>query len=400
MNRITKLATVGLAAVGIAGLAGATATAATAATAHPANLRTATGPHYPNAKTGDIIFFNATPWTESIGQEIDGSNAIARIGPGQSVLIPQAQVASTLTPYAAMEVRYNYGIESYSDVDAVLTHGNAPGVQSCAEGTNGYLSPGLGCIVQTPNVTAGEAGPTQISMWNTEGSRQSDPLNLDANAADADPTAMGNFLSGIADIRSSWITFNPDQANPISWGHGPQTLAGAPYWNCGSGEAQEQIGGQAQHSETTTVTATVSVQQQIKLFDTINTSITASVSAGHAWTDSTTDTHSESKNVDPMNVAWINSVPATENVTGSVTMTGNAAQPINFANVTFSEPGRNQSGNPALDYAYVAHSRAMTQDEINTYCGGSGPDGSNHVVIGGTVGDITAGTTSPAGSGR
>ncbi|MCX4784302.1 hypothetical protein [Streptomyces sp. NBC_01264] len=354
----------------------------------------AAGAHYPNAKTGDYIFFNGTPWTASLGQNEDPLYDPIKIAPGASALVTAAQMA-TLAPGAGANVVMAVTPSDYAnghDLAIIDPHGNTPGVQTCATGPSGLLS-GLGCIAQSPNVVAGETGPTQISIYGKDSTNQTAPLTLDATAPDGDANAMGNFLSGMALLDPNSISFTPDQANPVSWGHGPQVLAGSPAWNCGDGEASEQIGGQVQNSETTNISSTVSVQQQIKLFDTVNTSITASVSVGHAWTTTDITTHTETKNVDPWNVGWINSIPSTQNVTGNVTMTGDAAQPIKFSNVTFSEPGRNASNNPNLNYTYVMHSRKMTQDEIQTMCGGPGPDG-NHVVVGGTLPDITAGKTS------
>ena len=78
---------------------------------------------------------------------------------------------------------------------------------------------------------------------------------------------MGNFLSGIENIRPGWVTYAPKKAHPVSWGTGPQALAGSPVWNCGGGDAQLQVGGQAQHSETTNITGTISVAQGVCLFD-------------------------------------------------------------------------------------------------------------------------------------
>ncbi len=50
-------------------------------------------------------------------------------------------------------------------------------------------------------------------------------------------------------------------------------------------------------------------------------------------------------------------IPATETVHGAVTMTGNASAGINFNNVTFSEPGRDPSNDPAQAYTYVRELR-------------------------------------------
>ena len=124
------------------------------------------------------------------------------------------------------------------------------------------------------------------------------------------------------------------------------------------------------------ISASIAVQQQIKLFDTVNTSITATFSIGHAWTDTTTDIHTETDSIKPEWVGWLSAIPSTETVTGTVTMQGNSPVPINFANVTFSEPGRNASGNPALNFSDVAHEFPMTANQITNICG-DGP--SNHV---------------------
>jgi len=80
-------------------------------------------------------------------------------------------------------------------------------------------------------------------------------------------------------------------------------------------------------------------------------------------------------------------------VTGTVTAMSTPGYPIVFSNITFTEPGLNKANNPALDYQYVPHARAMTQDEINTYCVSNSASSTahNNVVTGGTVPDVTVG---------
>ncbi len=67
------------------------------------------------------------------------------------------------------------------------------------------------------------------------------------------------------------------------------------------------------------MTGTFTFTQGIKLFDTVDTSISASVSVGHTWTNSTTDTYTIGENIPAYNVGWLGSIPSTESVTGTVT---------------------------------------------------------------------------------
>ena len=97
----------------------------------------------------------------------------------------------------------------------VPTAGNPLGVSSCPDNGTG----GVGCVIHTPNVRAGEDVPTQISVWGVDPD-QTQQVNFDATAPGADPAAMGNFLSDIALTQPGWISFNPADVNPISFGPG------------------------------------------------------------------------------------------------------------------------------------------------------------------------------------
>ncbi len=351
----------------------------------------ATGTAAVNGQNGDIVFFNATPFTEFVSQVDQTFNHVADLAPGQSVLLTRADLAAR-----GLSSQLEVGSEASGngwDIDAINTTGYSAGINACTPIAGRGMASELGCLVQTPNVLAGESGPTQISIW-TNNPSQSGPITMDAAAPGSDPVAMGNFLSGIAAWNPGWVSFNASQANPISFGTGAAVQAGPAVWNCGQGDASEQIGGDSAHEESTNVTGTFGITQGIKLFDTVDTQISASISVGHTWTSSTSDSHSVSKTVNPENVAWLASIPSTETVVGTVTMSAAPAHPVTFENVSFSEPGVNSTGNPALDYQYVAHSRPMSATEITTYCGG-GPAAttSNHVIVGGTVPDVNAGVT-------
>src|SRR6476619_4374682 len=146
---------------------------------------------------------------------------------------------------------------TYSTLTSIVhLTGYQPGVNSCAIDGDQY---NVGCIVQTPNLLIGEHSPTQISIWATN-PNETQPVDFDASDPGADKAAMGNFLSGIATLQPSWITFGPD-ADPVTWGTGPQDLAGPVVRNCDAGDANEQIGGGSTHEESTSVTGTVSVTQ-------------------------------------------------------------------------------------------------------------------------------------------
>ena len=147
------------------------------------------------------------------------------------------------------------------------------------------------------------------------------------------------------------------------------------------------------------MTGTFGITQGVKLFDTVDTEISASISVGHTWTSSTTDSYSIGENIPAHSVGWLGSIPSTETVSGTVTATSTPGYPIVFSNISFTEPGMNKANNPALDYQYVPHARAMTQDEIATYCQmNNAADTTRHdttrhegIVTGGNVSDVTAG---------
>ncbi len=68
-----------------------------------------------------------------------------------------------------------------------------------------------------------------------------------------------------------------------------------------------------------------------------------------------------------------------------------------FSNVSYSEPGVNQYNDPARNCQYVPRPGLMTQGELTTYCNSGGPFATvgHDVVRGGTIPDITAGSTAP-----
>ncbi len=389
MSTVTKAAGVLLAAGALCGIGAGTALAATPSVAPGGQQPAATTSVTPAAKghAGDVVFFNAMPWREGISP-LDGSWSTT-INPGASLLLTRQQL---------IEHHLDKSVQISSFTMPMLqlqvpTAGNPLGVSSCpANGTGG-----VGCVIHTPNVRAGEDVPTQISVWGVDPD-ETQPVSFDAEAPGADPAAMGNFLSDIALIQPSWISFNPADVDPISFGPGPQSQAGPALYNCGADNASIQVGGQSSHSETTNISASIAVQQQIKLFDTVNTSITATFSVGHAWTDTTTDTHTETDNIKPEWVGWLSAIPSTETVTGTVTMQGNSPVAINFANVTFSEPGRTPSNNPALNFSYVAHEVPMTPDQITNICGGGPSNHVQHVVAVNAVPQQASSTNATPGS--
>ena len=315
----------------------------------------------PPAKAGDVVVFNATPWAEWIYDNND--NNYTTVDSGQTATFTAADI-KTKFPTGQMRT-YN----TYSTLTSIVhLTGYQPGVNSCAIDGDQY---NVGCIIQTPNLLIGEHSPTQISIWATN-PNETQPIDFDASDPGADRTAMGNFLSGIATLQPSWITFGPD-ADPVTWGSGPQDLAGPVVRNCDAGDANEQIGGGSTHEESTSVTGTVSVTQGLNFLDLVDTQVSASISVGHTWTTSTETNYSVNKTIPSNYVGWMTSTAATMIVTGTVTMNGNSPVPINFHNVSFAEPGINQTGNPDLDYSYTAHSQAMTPDQIQQFCGSQPP---------------------------
>ncbi len=178
---------------------------------------------------------------------------------------------------------------------------------------------------------------------------------------------MGNYLDGLAAISPSFVTFDSD-VDTVNWAYGKQSQAGPAVWNCGSDLANEQISGGATHEETTYVTGTFGITQGVKLFDTVDTEISASISVRHTWTNITTDTYSIGENIPAKSVGWLGSTPSSESVSGTVTATSTRGYPVVISNISFTEPGLNRANNPALNYQHVPHTRAMTTDEISTYC--------------------------------
>jgi len=376
MTVIRKTAVAVLAAAALTGLGAGVASAAPAA-------------HLDSAQQ-DIRFFNASPYQMFVAK-VDGgaAPAIRDIQPGQSLTVPGYELAQDgMSPQ--LEVAEYDPTQNIYDISAIMATGYQPGVTPCTPIPGRSNAKEMGCLVQTPNVLAGESGPMQISIWTTNPKHNGVTTNFDANTGDK--VAMGNMLAGLATLSPSFVTFDPN-VDTVNWGYGPQAQAGTAVWNCNTAEANEQIGGGATHEEATNVTGTFTFTQGIKLFDTVDTSISASISVGHTWTNSTTDTYSIGENIPAHNVGWLGSIPSTESVTGTVTAMSTPGYPISFSNITFTEPGLNKANNPALDYQYVPHARAMTQDEINTYCVSNSASSTahNNVVTGGTVPDVTVG---------
>jgi hypothetical protein len=384
VTTIRKAVVTALAAVALTGLGAGVAAAA------------------PTTKVGDgtpdITFFNASPYTMAvtgIDQPNIPGNTVAVVAPGQSSTVPSYYLQGHGIT-AGLDVTEFDRADHVSDISAIRITGYQPGVATgCTPWPGRTNAPEMGCMVQTPNVIAGENGPMQISIWTANPQHNGVPTNLDATAAGADPGAMGNFLAGLATMNPSSISFDTN-VDSVAWSTGKQVVAGPPVWNCGTEDANEQIGGGATHEESTNVTGTLTLTQGIKLFDTVDTDISLSISAGHTWTSSTSDTYTVGENIPAHNVGWLGSIPSTETVTGTVTATPNAGYPIVISHISFTEPGQNQPGKPA--YQYVTHTRTMTQDEINTYCTPLGTAGAAHhgdVVTGGTVADATAGSATP-----
>jgi len=378
MTIVRKTMVTALAALALTGLGAGVAAAAQTGDAAP-----------------DITFFNASPYSMAVtgvDQPNSPGNRIAVIAPGQSQTVPgyYLQGHGITNGLDVTEWDPNAHV---SDISAIQITGYQPGVATgCTPWPGRTNAKEMGCMVQTPNVIAGESGPMQISIWTANPQRNGAATDLDATAAGADPAAMGNFLSGLATIDPSSVSFDTN-VDSVAWSTGKQVMAGAPVWNCGSEDANEQIGGGATHEESTSVTGSLTLTQGIKLFDTVDTDISVSISAGHTWTSSTTDTYTVGENIASHNVGWLGSIPSTETVTGTVTATPAGADPVVISHISFTEPGQSQPGKPA--YQYVAHTRAMTQDEINTYCTpGAVAQTTLHLdtVTGGTVDDVSAGT--------
>ena len=379
MNVIRKTAVAVLAAAALTGIGAGIASAAPAAQSTGSQAQQ------------DIRFFNASPYTMFVAKVDGGADPAFRgIQPGQSVTVSAATLAQRGMSGQLEVAEYDYS-QGVTDIDAINTTGYQPGGTPCVPVAGRSNAAEMGCFVQTPNTLAGESGPMQVSIWTTNPKHNGVATNLDANTGDK--VAMGNLLDGLATFNPAFVTFDPD-ADSVSWGYGPQAQAGPAVWNCGTDEANEQIGGGATHEESTNVTGTFGITQGVKLFDTVDTEISASISIGHTWTSSTTDSYSIGENIPAQSVGWLGSIPSTETVSGTVTATSTPGYPIVFSNISFTEPGMNKANNPALDYQYVPHSRAMTQDEIATYCqmnNAANTTRHDSIVTGGTVPDVTAG---------
>lgn len=380
MNVFRKTAVAVLAAAALTGIGAGVASAAPAT-----NL---------TGGKQDVRFFNASPYRMFVARVDQGlSPMIQDIEPGQSATMSAAQLAGL---NGQLEVGEIDNAQNVADIDAISVSGYQPGVAACQPVPGRSNAPEMGCLVQTPNVLAGESGPMQVSIWTLNPKHNGATTNLDANAGDK--VAMGNWLSGLAALNPAYVTFDPN-VDTVGWGYGPQAQAGPAVWNCGAGNANETIGGGATHEESTNVTGTFSITQGIKLFDTVDTEISASISVGHTWTNSTTDSYTIGHDIPSKSVGWLGSIPSTETVSGTVTATTQSGYPVSIANITFTEPGVDKTNNPALEYQYVPHDRPMTPDEINTYCSvGSAATTTRHdsIVTGGTVPDVTAGARTAA----
>lgn len=379
MNVLRKTAVAVLAAAALTGLGAGVASAAPA-------TQLGSGQQ-------DVRFFNASPYKMFVAK-VDGgaAPAIRDIEPGQSLTVPAYALAQDgMSPQ--LEVAEYDDSQNIYDISAIQVIGYQPGVTPCQAIPGRSNAKEMGCLVQTPNVLAGESGPMQVSIWTVNPKHNGVTTNLDATTGDK--VAMGNWLSGLAAYNSSFVSFDPN-VDTVSWGYGPQAQAGPAVWNCGAGNSNETIGGGATHEESTNVTGTFTVTQGIKLFDTVDTSISASISVGHTWTSSTTDSYTIGHDIPSRSVGWLGSIPSTETVSGTVTATTQAGYPVTVSNITFTEPGVDKTNNPALEYQYVPHDRPMTQDEINTYCVSNTAANTtrhNDIVTGGTVPDVTVGAT-------
>lgn len=379
MNVLRKTAVAVLAAAAITGIGAGVASAAPATDL--------------GSGQQDVRFFNASPYKMIVAKVDGGANPdVQGIEPGQSLTLPAYELAQRGMS-GQLEVAEYDPTQNIYDISAIEISGYQPGVTPCQPIPGRSNAKEMGCLVQTPNVLAGESGPMQVSIWTVNPKHNGVTTTLDANTGDK--VAMGNWLSGLAAYNSSFVSFDPN-VDTVAWGYGQQAQAGPAVWNCGAGTANETIGGGATHEESTNVTGTFTVTQGIKLFDTVDTSISASISVGHTWTSTTTDSYTIGHDIPSHRVGWLGSIPSTETVSGTVTATTQAGFPVSISNITFTEPGVDKTNNPALEYQYVPHDRDMTQDEINTYCGSS-PVASttrvNDVVTGGTVPDVTVGAT-------
>jgi len=339
----------------------------------------------------DVRFFNASPYRMFVAKVDQGlSPMIQDIEPGQSATMAADWLAGLNGQLEVGEIDTSQNV---ADVSAIKIAGYQPGVTPCQAIPGRTNAPEMGCLVQTPNVLAGESGPMQVSIWTVNPKHNGVTTNLDANTGDK--VAMGNWLSGLAAYNPPFVSFDPN-VDTVSWGYGPQAQAGPAVWNCGAGNSNETIGGGATHEESTNVTGTFTITQGIKLFDTVDTSISASISVGHTWTNSTTDSYTIGHDIPSHSVGWLGSIPSTETVSGTVTATTQPGYPVTISNITFTEPGVDKTNNPALEYQYVPHDRPMTQDEINSYCvmnNAASTTRDNNIVTGGTVPDVTAGAS-------
>lgn len=242
MNVFRKTAVAVLAAAALTGIGAGVASAAPAT-----NL---TGGQQ------DVRFFNASPYRMFVARVDQGlSPMIQDIEPGQSATMSDAQLAGL---NGQLEVGEIDNAQNVADIDAISVSGYQPGVAACQPVPGRSNAPEMGCLVQTPNVLAGESGPMQVSIWTLNPKHNGATTNLDANAGDK--VAMGNWLSGLAALNPAYVTFDPN-VDTVGWGYGPQAQAGPAVWNCGAGNANETIGGGATHEESTNVTGTFSITQ-------------------------------------------------------------------------------------------------------------------------------------------
>ena len=215
MNVFRKTAVAVLAAAALTGLGAGVASAAPAA-------------HLGSGQQ-DIRFFNASPYQMFVAK-VDGGAAptLQGIQPGQSVTVSAASLAQYGMSGQLEVAEYDYS-QGVTDIDAIKTTGYQPGVSPCVPVPGRSNNGEMGCLVQTPNALAGDSGPMQISIWTSNPKHNGVTTNLDANTGDK--VAMGNFLSGLATLNPSFVTFDPN-VDTVNWGYGPQTEAGPAMWNC------------------------------------------------------------------------------------------------------------------------------------------------------------------------
>ena len=176
----------------------------------------------------DVRFFNASPYRMFVAKVDQGlSPMIQDIEPGQSATMAADWLAGLNGQLEVGEIDTSQNV---ADISAIKIAGYQPGVTPCQAIPGRTNAPEMGCLVQTPNVLAGESGPMQVSIWTVNPKHNGVTTNLDANTGDK--VAMGNWLSGLAAYNPPFVSFDPN-VDTVSWGYGPQAQAG-PGRRCGT----------------------------------------------------------------------------------------------------------------------------------------------------------------------